>query len=149
MRKRESQKGFTLIEMLIVIAIVGILSSLVLVGLGPVQRQGRDARRISDLRQVQTALELYYAKNGNYPRVTTWQSLKDELTRTEGGGIGVKKIPDDPTSGRFYKYGVSADGGSYTLGAELEDVNNPNLDSSSHGVLNGVSCDKPVYCLEF
>ena len=141
--------AFTLIELLVVIAIIAILASIALLSLAPAQKAGRDARRISDLRQVQTALELYYAKNGNYPRVTTWQSLKDELTRTEGGGIGVKKIPDDPTSGRFYKYGVSADGGSYTLGAELEDVNNPNLDSSSHGVLNGVSCDKPVYCLEF
>ena len=70
--QKKSQQGFTLIEILIVVAIIAILASVVLVGLGPTQAQGRDARRISDLREVQTGLELYYNKNGVYPTASTW-----------------------------------------------------------------------------
>ncbi len=53
---KQERKGFTLIEILIVVAIIAILASVVLVGLAPTQREGRDARRISDLAQVQNGL---------------------------------------------------------------------------------------------
>ena len=56
-----------MIEILIVVAIIGILASVVLVGLGPTQQSGRDARRLSDLHEVQNAIELYYQKYGIYP----------------------------------------------------------------------------------
>ena len=61
-----SRKGFTLIEILVVVAIVAILSAVIVVGLGPARRQGRDARRIVDLKQVQVALELYFNAYGQY-----------------------------------------------------------------------------------
>ena len=50
------RKGFTLIEILIVVAIIAILASIVLVGLGPTQQSGRDARRLSDLHEIQNGL---------------------------------------------------------------------------------------------
>jgi len=59
--------GFTLIELLVVISIIGMLSSIVLASLNTARAKARDARRVSDLRQVQTALEFYYDKHGNYP----------------------------------------------------------------------------------
>jgi len=119
-----NKKGFTLIELLIVIAVIGILASVVLVGLGPVQKQGRDARRISDLRQVQNGLELYYSKNGSYP-TTDWSGLVTALT---GAGIGVSNVPNDPKPGQNYYY--YSDGTTYCLGAILEDANNPNWSRS-------------------
>jgi len=61
------QAGFTLIEMLIVVAIIGLLSSVVLVGLGDVRKDARDTRRVSDLRQIQNALEIYYMRTQSYP----------------------------------------------------------------------------------
>lgn len=145
----EMRKGFTLIEMLIVIVIVGILSSLVLVGLGPVQRQGRDARRLSDLKQTQTALELFYAKKGVYPPTSDWSTLKSTIA---DANIGVKSLPNDPSEpARSYHYG--SDGSSYVLGAELEDENNPNLKDDVDGTVNGVNCaddgDVAMYCIEF
>src|SRR3990167_4452603 len=56
-------KGFTLIELLVVIAIIGILSSIVLASLNSARQKGRDARRVSDIKQLQLALELYYDSN--------------------------------------------------------------------------------------
>lgn len=64
---KTNNRGFTLIELLVVIAIIGLLSSIVLVSMGGVRAKARDARRASDLRQISTALELYYAQYEYYP----------------------------------------------------------------------------------
>lgn len=147
---RSAVRGFTLVEILIVVAIIGILASVALVGLGPVQRSGRDARRISDLRQTQGAIEIYYNKCGYYPgsvqmdstcnafqTINTWAALTDTLT---GSKIGVTKIPNDPTAGRSYSYGVASDGSSYVIGARLENLNNNALNDDIDGTVQGVDC---------
>jgi prepilin-type N-terminal cleavage/methylation domain-containing protein len=156
MKQKSSRKGFTLIEMLIVIAIIGILSSIVLVGLGPVQRRGRDARRQSDLRGAQNALELYYNKCGRYPgdencgdtKPANWDKLSDIIGHSN---IGVPKLPNDPSaaSEKNYYYGVSDDGSSYVIGATLEDLNNQVFNDSPSGNIHEVDCGKPIYCIEF
>jgi len=64
------KKGFTLIELLVVIVIIGILATLATVALTSARGKARDARRVSDVRQLQTALELYFNDAGSYP-VTT------------------------------------------------------------------------------
>lgn len=61
------KKGFTLIELLVVIAIIGLLSTLAVVALNSARSKARDAKRIADIKQVQTALELYYNDNNEYP----------------------------------------------------------------------------------
>jgi prepilin-type N-terminal cleavage/methylation domain-containing protein len=61
-------KGFTLIELLVVVAIIAILAAMILVNVNEARKKARDARRFSDLKNVQTALELYAAaNNGKYP----------------------------------------------------------------------------------
>jgi len=62
-----AKKGFTLIELLVVIAIIGMLSSVILASLGSARIKARDVRRKSDMRQLQTALEMYYSDYGQYP----------------------------------------------------------------------------------
>lgn len=68
------KSGFTLIELLVVVAIIGILASVVLTSLNSARSKGRDARRHSDIHQIQNALALYYSTNGAYPVGAWWQS---------------------------------------------------------------------------
>lgn len=67
--------GFTLIELLVVVAIIGILASVVLASLNTARAKARDAKRIAEIKQIQTALELYYFDNGSYPDSgSAWRS---------------------------------------------------------------------------
>ena len=68
LKQTKPSAGFTLIELLVVIAIIGILASTVLASLGSARSSARDARRLSETKQLQTALELYRNSNNNqYP----------------------------------------------------------------------------------
>lgn len=135
----KGRQGFTLIEILIVVAIIAILASVVLVGLGPTQQAGRDARRLSDIREMQNALELFYNKCGYYPgsisggacstaAVTggTWTGANGlaAMLTASGAGLGISTIPSDPSANRTYGYGVAAGNTTYVVGAALEDANN-------------------------
>jgi len=127
------RKGFTLIEILIVVAIIAILASVVLVGLGPTQSAGRDARRVSDLHEVQNGLELYYNSCGYYPGTATcaaktlpasWTALGTALS---GSNIGVSSLPDDPAGNSVdYIYGTNTGAtpanNTYILEATLENT---------------------------
>lgn len=65
--KNQSQKGFTLIELLVVIAIIALLSSVALIAFMSARAKSRDAKRLSDMTQMNTGLALYFASNRGYP----------------------------------------------------------------------------------
>jgi len=65
--KRQAGSGFTIIELLIVIAIIGILATLVLTNFQGAQAKGRDTVRTSDINSVYQKLEEFYNENGGYP----------------------------------------------------------------------------------
>lgn len=124
-----TQRGFTLIEVLVVVTIIGILASITLLGLGPARRSAQDARRIADLRNVQSALEVYFNQVGNYPV----QSAKNtvDLAQTAYtnmlGALQLRNIipsanqPNDtPADVRGYGYESNADGSRYILAAILD-----------------------------
>jgi prepilin-type N-terminal cleavage/methylation domain-containing protein len=140
------RKGFTLVEVLIVVAIIGLLSSVILVGLGGFRARGRDARRIADLREVQSGLELYYTKNQQYPVAASWGELTQVLTTAE---IGVAQVPRDPLPReRTYYYGASSDRHGYVVGAKLES-DHTGLAEDIDGNVHGTDCNDPVYCIQF
>jgi prepilin-type N-terminal cleavage/methylation domain-containing protein len=61
------KRGFTLIELLVVISIIGMLSSVVLSSLNDARAKARDVRRLQDLKQLQTAIMMFYSEYGCYP----------------------------------------------------------------------------------
>lgn len=63
-------RGFTLIELLVVVAIISLMSSIVLSSINSARQKARDAQRVAHLREIRTALELFYTNNGAYPDTT-------------------------------------------------------------------------------
>lgn len=90
-----SNKGFTLIELLVVIAILAILSSVGLIVYSGAQKSARLAKRVSDLRNISLALELFREDHGLYPKTESWRSECQT-----GGNIA----PDDVIPGLVPKY---------------------------------------------
>lgn len=64
---KKSKRGFTLVELLVVVAIIGLMIAVALVALNSARAKARDARRVNDIRQIQIALERYYIDAGSYP----------------------------------------------------------------------------------
>ncbi len=89
-----SKKAFTLIELLVVIVIIGILATLATVALSSARVKARDARRVSDVRQIQTALELFFNDQGSYPSTA---AVMPSNAITTSGGTYMAKIPGNPT----------------------------------------------------
>ncbi|MFA5420441.1 MAG: type II secretion system protein [Patescibacteria group bacterium] len=88
----KNKKGFTLIELLVVIAIIGILATLAIVALQQARKNARDAKRIADVRQMQTALELFFNDNQYYPAEVV---AGDEIAT--GGVVYMQIVPTAPT----------------------------------------------------
>lgn len=83
--KLVSKFGFTLIELLVVISIIGILATMLLANLNSTRGRARDAVRKSDLRQLVSALRLYYNDEGGYPCSNSSHQIM-ACSGTGGGG---------------------------------------------------------------
>lgn len=139
MNSRQSlQKGFTLIELLVVIAIIGILSAVVLSSLNTARVKARDANRVSELRQIEYALNLYFSVNGQYPACLYPGGA---CTTTLQGSVFMKSVPKDPLSGLGFSYAAIGSGAScsgYHLGVSLEDKKHPALQSGADAPTSGI-----------
>lgn len=111
---RAGSLGFTLVEILAVIAIIGILATIVMVSLNMARSKARDSRRISDVLQLQLALQMYYDSAGVYPEALP--SLAP---------IYINAVPQDPVEGS-YQYCTSLDHGTYHLGTRSEGLETSN-----------------------
>ncbi len=101
---RSRREGFTLIELLVVIAIIGLLSTLAVVALNNARLKSRDARRVSDVKQIQTALELYYNDANGYPALVTQAG-----SISYSGTTYMAVVPTNPSPGGI-GYTYTADG---------------------------------------
>lgn len=146
---QKKQHGFTIVELLIVIVVIAILAAIVIVAYNGIQSRARDARRLSDLGNIQTALGMYYIDNGRYPAANGSVGGPSQCISSPGwacwaGGSDTNSlvpakymanIPIDPSNKdvnacagptgqttRLYGYRVKADGSGYMLGTWLENV---------------------------
>ena len=134
----KSSFGFTLIELLIVIAIIGVLATILLANFIGVRQRSRDAQRKADLRQIQSAIELYKADQGTYPLPPLYSAscLPSSPLKDPGGTVTyMKKIPCDPSLIKIsllppgnYAYGLN--GTTYDLYACIENSNDTDANIS-------------------
>ncbi len=132
-------RGFTIIELLIAVVLIGILSGLVIAVINPrtFQGRGRDAQRVSDLKTIQSALELYFSDNRRYP-ISAWTRIRgnDTVTNALTSGNYINSVPVDPMAsgsqdnpcgggitGYNYRYRSTETGTAYVLTATMENAN--------------------------
>lgn len=125
---KNNKPGFTLIELLVVIAIIGLLSTLSIIALNSARARSRDARRISDIKQIQTALEMYYNLADQYPGTISSSTATSAIAYTSGASstVFLSVWPKAPTpvdgncttgddGNNVYKYTVGTNNSSYIL----------------------------------
>lgn len=148
------KKGFTLVELLVVMAIVGLISTLAISSFRSSQIKGRDVQRKSNLRETANALEAYFSDYGRYPAASNGlivaclpPSGTIPIPCTWGVGdftdskatVYIKRVPKDPVSGaRQYVYRVSTLGDKYQLYAALENTDDNAYDTGISGL--GLNC---------
>lgn len=164
--KTSFNKGFTLIEMMVVVAIIGILSSIIVLSLTGAKGKARDARRVSDLGQLQLALELYFDRCNMYPQPATdggvGQGVADSNTQCNKPKPGtttyytmsdfIAKIPTPTTEkGQTvyeYKVNVNSNATDYVLRAVLEYPSPATLDGLTGTVID-VICTSDLSNINF
>ena len=161
MKIRKNNKGFTLLEIIIVVAIISVLAVILLPRLARVRQPANDAQRINDLRTIQGFLELYYQKYRFYPASMTvgfGSSGGANCGATTLCGILItdsitNSVPGDPVAGSVYEYGSdTAPAQAYVIATTLQSDNNPSLegdvDGTSYSSIDCTDANKK-YCIQF
>ena len=127
---KQRQSGFTLIEILIVMVIIGILATLSIGSFQSSQQKARDAERKSDLQQIANSLEAYYSDHRQYPEHSMNNKILGCVAEAEcdwgtafsdGNTTYMIELPADPKDSQYnYYYLSDSDGSFYQLYARLE-----------------------------
>ena len=124
------KKGFTLIELLIVIMIISILTTLLMTNFIAIRVRARDSQRKSNLKNIQSALEIYRADTGEYPQSSSIINCPEGTSTFFGNAPScdttyMSKVPNDPL-GTLYDY--NSNGITYCLRACLENDKDTEID---------------------
>ncbi len=130
-----NKKGFTLIELLVVIAVIGLLASIVLVAIGPARDKARDARRQSDIRQINLAMEMCYDDSSCGAGSEKYYNTASAPTSI---GSYLVAVPVDPINADSYVYTWIANASPYQyycVYAVLQGEDDTYVCASNKGVL--------------
>jgi prepilin-type N-terminal cleavage/methylation domain-containing protein len=144
---KKRDKGFTIVELLIVIVVIGILALLVITTYSGIQAKARNAKRQSDIKAVQTQLEAFYSQNSYYPSLTDMNSSAWLATNMKSLDTNALIDPSSPTqstqlasspTAKQYSYQVTDSNGN---SCEAQDTNcaNYTLTATYEGTVNGSS----------
>lgn len=127
----KKQYGFTLLEMLVVLGIIGVIMAIATSSFSTAQKKARDSKRKSDLKTIQNALEQYYSVCG-YKYPTPISSRLDTVTCLDPSVaiLPTQSLPKDPKTVTPYLY-TSADGSSYSLCIPIRAATPPVFESES------------------
>jgi general secretion pathway protein G len=116
---RPRAKGFTLVELLIVVAIIGIIASIAIPNLMNAVDKGKQKRTMSDLRAIGSAVEVYAIENSMYPTAATAAAIKAlidptyiKLMPSEDGWSNPIQVDSSPTGYTLYSQGKDGIGSS-------------------------------------
>ena len=128
MIRKNKQSGFTLIEVLIAVAIIAILASMMYVGFTAAFSRDRDTQRKHDIRAIAAAIELYKQDYNSFPVNAIFENNPQMCGQPWqiGSTVYLGKVPCDPSTGKPYDFDNL--GQSYTITACLENPNDPQRD---------------------
>lgn len=115
MKNTRRSAGFTMIEILVVVAIIALLTTIGIISYNSTQKRARDGKRKADLEQIRSALVLYRTDNGIYPTSITWTTMAPITSYISGSSVSDPKPSPHPQ----YTY-TSATGATFQLCATLE-----------------------------
>lgn len=134
--------AFTLVEVLVVVLIIAIIATLAMTSYTGIRRKGRDAKRVSSINTLQSALLLYNNDHGVYPdAITAGMALKNSTnTKTYLDEVPFNPQPrtDHGCPDTEFKYFVSADKKSYSITGCIGEDNNPNKSKLIIGQTEGI-----------
>lgn len=143
-----NKKGFTLLELLIAIIILGILTAMISGNFFTSLKKGRDARRKADLEQIGRAVEMFYEDKRGYPTPTAGFPFNNKFCETgtcaSSEKIYMQKVANDPMSNNSYAY--LSDGTYYRLFACIENSQDQGPGVSQKGYTGAPSCGGCTTC---
>lgn len=132
--KHKGEQGFTLMELMVVMIIIGILSTIIAGNFIQIKLRARDVKRKNDLAQMQRAIEAYYNDHGIYPSFfTTDLTWGAPFVDPVSGVVYMNQLPNDPQqpTSQFLLL-VNTSGTKYQLLAHLENTEDDDLNSDSN-----------------